>query len=182
MRSARPDFFEQSARLLHPVSIGIQLERQQHVFERRKRRDKLVGLKHEADLAPAHGGELRLGQIVNRNAVEPDLARAGLSSPASKPEQGALPAAARAHDGHKLAGRDGQRNSLQDVHATCAVLDPLLCISNFNHPILSLRKHTVTPRPCEPLHLLRNSEAAGFVRAPIRVSAFTLFMWTFAGS
>src|SRR5580704_486504 len=159
----QPNFLEQLACLLHAVPIGIQLERQQHILQGRKRLDKLVRLKHETDLAPAHGGELRLDHVVNRNAIQPDFPRTGTIQSGQESEQGAFPAAARAHNRHKLASRDGQRNSLQDVHPACAVLDPLLCISNFNHPILSLTK-TRHPQLCGPLHVLRNSEAGGFVR------------------
>ena len=111
---------------------GVEFEGQQDVFERRERRDELVGLEDEADLAAADGGELGLGKVVDGHAVKPDFARAGRVEPGQQAEQRAFAAAAGADDGDELARRDGEGDALQNVDAARAVLNPLACVPNFN--------------------------------------------------
>ena len=120
------DLVEQAARLLEAAAFHIQFVGQQHIFESSERLDELVGLKDKADLAPAHRGQLGFRQIVDGHAVEPDFALAGRVEAGKQAQQRALAAAARAHDGHKLPGRNVQRDSLQNFHAPRAILDPLL--------------------------------------------------------
>ena len=106
MRSPSPTSSSRCARLLQPVAFHIQLKGQQHIFKRRQRLNQLVRLKHKSDLASAHRGQLRLREIVNRRSVQPDLARARRVQARQQPQQRALAAAARAHNGHKLPGRN----------------------------------------------------------------------------
>jgi hypothetical protein len=85
------------------VAGQVQFKGQQHILKRGERGNELIGLKDEAQLLAAHGGERFFFQIVNRRAVEPDLAFAGRVEAGKQAEQRALAAAAGADDGHKLA-------------------------------------------------------------------------------
>ena len=157
MRSPRPDSIQQSACRFQPVAFHIQLKGQQHIFKRCQRLNQLVRLEHESNLAPAHCGQFRLGQIVNRRSIQPDLARARRVQARKQAQQSALSAAARAHNGHKLPGRNAQRDPLQNLHPPRAILNPLLHLPNFNHPATS---------------------SIAFACSLFR--ADTLFLWTFA--
>ena len=132
MRSSRPTSLEHATRLLQAAAFHIQFVGKQNIFKSGESLDELIGLEDKADLAPAHSGQLRFRQIVDGHAVEPDLAFAGRIEAGEQTQQRALPASARAHDGHKLPGRNVQRDSLQNLHAPRAVLDPLLRAFDLN--------------------------------------------------
>ncbi len=77
MRSRRPTSSSRRRACSEAAAFQIEFVGQQHIFESRERLDELVRLKDEADLAPAHRGQLGLGQIVDGHAIEPDFAFAG---------------------------------------------------------------------------------------------------------
>ncbi len=144
-----------------PLPFNIQLKRQQHILKRRERRNQLIRLKDKSDLLPAHRCQLGLGQIVNRRSIQPDLALAWRVESRQQPQQRALAAAARAHNGHKLPRRNAQRNALQNFHAPRPVLNPLLHIPDLDHrssliaALSSCASHCVClyePRPFARLH------------------------------
>jgi len=101
---AKAHAVEQSPGLRQPAAFDVQLMREQDVFECGERLDQLVRLEDEADLASTHGSQLRLGQVVDGHAVEPDLAGARRVESGQQAQQGAFAAAAGAHNGHKLPG------------------------------------------------------------------------------
>lgn len=129
--------FQKFSRFRQAVPFNVQFERQQDIFQGGQGRDQLVRLEDEADLASAHGGQLCLGQVVDRRAIKPDFAFAGCVQPGQQPQQRALTAAAGAHNGNKLACRDAERDPLQDLDAPRPVLNPPSYVSNFNHPAFS---------------------------------------------
>ena len=71
-------------------------------------------------------------KIMDRYAVKPDFAFAGRVETSQQPEESALAAAAGAHNGDKLPSRNVQRNSLQNVDAPCAILNPLFRVLYLN--------------------------------------------------
>ena len=134
--------------------------------------DELVGLEDKADLAPAHRGQLRFSQIVDRHAIQPDFAFAGRVEAGKQAEQRALSTAACAHNRHKLSGRNLQRDPLQNFHASRAVLDPLLRALDLNQFVLpplavyigrSYRLRSAIPNRTR-LHYIRGRSARGSCR------------------
>ena len=93
-------------------------ERQGDVLLRRHRRDEVERLEDCAHALQPVVGEVRVGQLVDRQPRGVDVAGGGLVQPAHEREQRCLAASGRAHDRHELAGTDLQGDVLQrgDVH------------------------------------------------------------------
>src|SRR5690606_31683296 len=84
--------------------------------ERRERRDEVEVLEHEADGAPARGGELGVGHGREVGAVERHGAGGRAVEPAQHLQQRGLAAAGRALHGDELALADGQGHAAQGAH------------------------------------------------------------------
>ena len=145
MRSPKPDSVQQSACRFQSIAFHIQLKGQQHIFKRGQRLNQLVRLEHKSNLASAHRGQFPFGEVVNRRSIQPDLALARRIQARKQAQQSALAASAGAHNGHKLASRDAERDPLQNLHPPRAILNPLPDLSNFNHPATP---STPSPVPC----------------------------------
>src|SRR5208282_5010544 len=97
-----------------------------------ERLDQLIRLKDKTDLAPTHRRQLGLRQVVDGHPVKPDLSFARRIEAGKQPEQRALAASARAHDGDKLPGGNVKGYALQNLYAPRAILDPLLRTFDLN--------------------------------------------------
>ena len=81
-------------------------------------------LEDEPDLLPADGGPLRAGQPGDLAAADPDRARRRRVETADEVEDGALPGAARAHDGRERPPRERERDVPERVDPAAAVVGP----------------------------------------------------------
>ena len=113
-----------------------QFHRQQHVLFGGEGRDQVIGLEHEADFAPAQQRHLVLARGGDVLAVEDHLPAGGRVEPREQAEQRAFSAARRPHDGGKLALRDFEVDTFQDVDAVRAGVDGFGKGADLNQPLL----------------------------------------------
>lgn len=93
-----------------PVRIlrATEFEWQEHIFERRERRQELKILEDEADTSAAQRGALVFIEVIDSLATQPDLAGAGRVEAGEQPEQGRFARTRRAEDRDRLTGLYGQ--------------------------------------------------------------------------
>src|SRR5208282_2819269 len=103
-----------------------------NIFKSSESLDELIRLEDKPDFSPANTSQLRFRHVVDGHAVQPYLAFAGRVEAGKQTQQRALPASARADDGHKLPGRNCERDSSENLHAPRAVLDPPLYALDLN--------------------------------------------------
>src|SRR5207302_2185578 len=85
--------------------------RQSDVLGRGEAGDQVEELEDETDVVAPVGGERTVVERVDVAAVDGHRARVGRLQAAQDVEQGALAAAARAHDGDELSGDDVERDA-----------------------------------------------------------------------
>src|SRR5207302_1684049 len=91
------------------------VERYLDVFLGGERGDEVEGLEDHADLGVAHRGQPTLGHGGDVDAVDQHLSLVGAVEPGDNPEQGALAAAARSHQGDELSALDAEVDSAKDL-------------------------------------------------------------------
>ncbi len=92
------------------------VERDPHVLLGRQRREQVVGLEHEADVAAAQVGEFFGVEPFRAVAGDGELARARRHDAAEDRQQRGLAAAGGAHQQRQLAGVELQVDALQRAH------------------------------------------------------------------
>jgi hypothetical protein len=115
------------------VAGGVQLVWQQHILERGKRRDQLVGLEDKADGLAAHLGKPVLRQIADGGPIERHIAGAGRVQAREQAKQRRLATAGSAHDGDKLAAGHAEVQATEDVDGARAIADRLAQSVHHNH-------------------------------------------------
>ena len=128
-----PDAAEQLAGAFPPAAVlARQFHGQQHILLGGERGDQVVRLKNETDLAAAQQRHLIFGQPANVLAVEQNLSAGWRVEARHQSQQRALPAPRRTHDGGKLAGRDFQIDTFEDIDTMGAGVDGLGEIADLN--------------------------------------------------
>ena len=120
---AEPDALERRdgalAGVLHRVAAPIE-QRQLDVLHRRRARQEVEPLEHEAELRVAQVGELRLGHRLDGDAIEHVVSARRHVEAAEDVQHRRLAGARRAHDRHQLAGADREVHAAKRVHRTVA--------------------------------------------------------------
>ena len=96
------------------TGMAAQFERDEHIFDRGERRDKLEILKDEPDEAVAQGGPGVLIEVFERLAIKPHAARGGIVEPGAEAEQRGFAAARRAGDRAGVSGKEREVDVAQD--------------------------------------------------------------------
>ena len=91
-------------------------ERQADVLDDVEQRDQVERLEDEPGALAAEARRLVVGEAADVLALEEHLAGRGPVQAAQELEQGALARAGRAHQGHELAGRHGERHAAHGLH------------------------------------------------------------------
>ena len=115
--------------------------RQLHVFERGQHGQEIEALEHETDPLQA---QLRAPSLIHRGhifAEHVQRAAGGHVDAAEQIEQRRLAAPARAHQGHKLAGRDGKIDVVHRVHRLGADLVLFAHAFRANDEIIARHSH-----------------------------------------
>ena len=94
---------------------------QENVFERRERRDELIGLEDEADCLAAHLRELVFREVADGGSVQVHHAGGWRIEPGEKAEQRRFSTAGGAHDRDKLAAGNTEVQPLEDIDGSGAV-------------------------------------------------------------
>jgi acyl-CoA thioesterase-1 len=145
-----------------------QFERQHDVLDGIQRRQQLEGLENEAQQAAAQNRPRILVEATEILAGQGHRSRcsAGRDRPAG--QQRGFPRAGGADDRHRLAGRDGERNLVQNGQRLATVIDPLGKILHLNdHRCVS--NHVpfpeIPPLPacCRLMLLTATVQAAGTI-------------------
>lgn len=97
-----------------------EFHREKNVLLGGERRNEVVALEDEADLAPAHESHPVFGEAGDIFAIEDDCARGGRIEAGEQTEEGALAAAGGAHDGRELTARNEKVDAFEDVDAVGA--------------------------------------------------------------
>src|SRR5262249_27159530 len=118
------------------AAVAGELHRQEHVLLGRQRRNQVVALKHEADLAPPHLRHLIFAEVRDVLAIENHLAGGRRIESGEQTEQRALAAARRSHDGGELAARNREVDALEDVDTVRAGVDGFGERANFDQPFI----------------------------------------------
>ena len=96
------------------TSLAAQFKRDEHIFDRGKRRDKLEILKDESDEAVAQGGTGVLIEVFEPLAIKPHAARSGIVEPGAEAKQRGFAAARRADDCAGVSGQERKIDVAQD--------------------------------------------------------------------
>ena len=111
-----------------------------------ERRQQIEFLKHEADLALAHVGALRIGEHGKIVSVDDKMAGIRPRQTAQKIKERRLSAARRPYDADKFAAIDAQRNPAQRLHihfSDAVRLTKIDCLDETSHEVSILHE---TPR------------------------------------
>ena len=112
-------------RLGHLALAAGDDRRQRHVLEDGHALEEVEELEDDADVAPAQPGELVLGPPGHQLAGHHDVPSSGDVEPGHQVEQRRLAAPRGPHQGHELAGRDGQVDAAQRPHRRVLGLEGL---------------------------------------------------------
>ena len=96
------------------TGFAAQFERDEHVFDRGERRDKLEILKDETDEAVTQCGTGILIEVFERMAIKPHAARGGIVEPGAEAKQRGFAAARRADDRAGVSGKERKIDVAQD--------------------------------------------------------------------
>jgi hypothetical protein len=88
--------------------------RQDHVLERGKFRQQMMGLVDEADIGAADLGAVRVRHARGRHLVDIDLAPIGMLKQAGNMQQGGFAGARGRHQRDRLAGPDRELGAFED--------------------------------------------------------------------
>ena len=99
------------------------------VFEHGALRQKMVGLKNEADLAITHGGELHFVKLTQVLSIENYFSRARTIQRADEVEQRAFATTARPDDGDSFATRDFKREIGKHADG-CAAIERFVALGD----------------------------------------------------
>ena len=91
--------------------VIAETERQRHVLRRRQRREQVEELEDHPDMVASERGSFLVAEGVHVDALDLDLPLIGRLEAAEDVQQGALAAAARAHDRDELARVHGERDT-----------------------------------------------------------------------
>ena len=114
-------------------AVAHQFQRQQHVLFGSERGDQVIGLKNEADGAPAQHRQPVFLQARDLFAGQADAAGGGRVEPRQQAQQRAFSAARRSHDGDELALRHIEIDALQDLDTPGSGSDGFGEAANLNH-------------------------------------------------
>src|SRR5436190_1890166 len=134
---------------LHLRRPGVVEQQQLDVVERRRPRQQVEALEHEADLLVPDDGELVLGQLRHVLAVEEVLPAGRPIEAADDVHEGRLAGARRSGHGDELAATHIQRGAAQRPHFDVADLVGLRQVAN-RHDDVGVSHQRPPPRPPPP--------------------------------